>query len=214
MPTSTSWRGTEPMQWPTTFAWALSGNGVLAAAACVLGLAGCSRLIRRKPTDTHKRGVVLTDGRTEQRRSARRRRAGAESLTLAGISVAAADETKHFKLLGTTGTGKSTAIRELLGAAIARGDRAVFADPDGGYLSRFYERHRGDVVLNPFEDNSVKWDLFAEIQNSYDVEQLASGLIPASDDPSASEWRGFCRALPRSPFWTPITPACSVRFGR
>jgi type IV secretory pathway TraG/TraD family ATPase VirD4 len=183
------------MQWPTTFAWALSGNGVLAAAACVLGLAGCSRLIRRKPTDTHKRGVVLTDGRTEQRRSARRRRAGAESLTLAGISVAAADETKHFKLLGTTGTGKSTAIRELLGAAIARGDRAVFADPDGGYLSRFYERHRGDVVLNPFEDNSVKWDLFAEIQNSYDVEQLASGLIPVSDDPSASEWRGYARTF-------------------
>jgi Type IV secretion-system coupling protein DNA-binding domain len=123
-----SWRVIEPMQWPTTLGWVLSRNGVLAAAACVLGLAACSRLIRRKPTDTYKRGVVLTDGRSEQRRSARRRRAGSESLTLAGVPVAAADETKHFKLLGTTGTGKSTAIRELLGAAIARGDRAVFAD--------------------------------------------------------------------------------------
>ena len=105
------------------------------------------------------------------------------------------DETKHFKLIGTTGTGKSTAIRELLGAAIARGDRAVFADPDGGYLTRFYDRYRGDVVLNPFERSSAKWDLFAEIQNSYDVEQLASGLIPASEDPSASEWRGYARTF-------------------
>src|SRR5256885_8879055 len=38
-------------------------------------------------------------------------------------SVTPADEVKHFKLIGATGTGKSTAIRELLGAALARGDR-------------------------------------------------------------------------------------------
>jgi type IV secretory pathway TraG/TraD family ATPase VirD4 len=104
-------------------------------------------------------------------------------------------QTKHFKLIGTTGTGKSTAIRELLDGAIARGDRAVIADPDGSYLARFYERRRGDIVLNPFERNSVRWDLFAEIRNSYDVEQLASGLIPTSDDPSASEWRGYARTF-------------------
>ena len=75
-----------------------------------------------------------------QRRTARLRRSRPELLTLAGVAVAAVDETKHFKLLGTTGTGKSTAIRELLGAALARGDRAVFADPDGGYLTRFFDR--------------------------------------------------------------------------
>ena len=42
-------------------------------------------------------------------------------------------------MIGTTGTGKSTAIRELLEGALARGDRAVIADPDGGYLARFYD---------------------------------------------------------------------------
>ena len=40
-----------------------------------------------------------------------------ETLTLAGLPVPAADETKHIKTLGTTGTGKSTAIRDLLGGA-------------------------------------------------------------------------------------------------
>ena len=50
-------------------------------------------------------------------------------------------------------------------------------------------------MLNPFERDSVKWDLFAEIRNSYDVEQLASGLIPDCDDPSASEWRGYARTF-------------------
>jgi type IV secretory pathway TraG/TraD family ATPase VirD4 len=60
-------------------------------------------------------------------------------------------------------------------------------------------------VLNPFEPNSVKWDLFAEIKNSYDVEQLASGLIPTSDDPSASEWRGYART-----FLTAVVRRCQA----
>jgi type IV secretory pathway TraG/TraD family ATPase VirD4 len=104
-------------------------------------------------------------------------------------------QSKHFKVIGTTGTGKSTAIRELLGAAIARGDRAVFADPDAGYLERFYDRYRGDIVLNPFEPESARWDVFAEIRNSFDVEQLARGLIPDCGDAGASEWRGYARTF-------------------
>jgi type IV secretory pathway TraG/TraD family ATPase VirD4 len=71
----------------------------------------------------------------------------------------------------------------------------VIADPDGGYLRCFYNRYRGDVVLNPFELNSVKWDVFAELRNSYDVEQLAAGLIPSTEDPSTSEWRGYARTF-------------------
>ena len=172
-----------------------STRAVLMATAVALGLGGFSRLARREPQDTYKRGVVLVDGRALQRRTARMKRSNPALLTLAGTAIAEADETKHFKLIGTTGTGKSTAIRELLGAAMARGDRAVIADPDGGYLGRFYNRYRGDVVLNPFEPNSVKWDMFAELRNSYDVDQLAAGLIPATEDSAASEWRGYARTF-------------------
>jgi type IV secretory pathway TraG/TraD family ATPase VirD4 len=116
-------------------------------------------------------------------------------LTLAGVDVDALDETKHFKFIGTTGTGKSTAIRELLGGALERGDRAVVTDPDAGYLEHFYDRYRGDVILNPFDSRSVKWDLFAEIHQPYDVEQLVSGLIPATEDASGREWRGYARTF-------------------
>jgi len=193
------------MNWSAILEWVRSGNAVLTAAALMLGLIGCSALIRRRSPETHKRGVLLIDGRGSQRRTARRKKSGAEVLTLAGIGIAAEDETKHFKLIGTTGTGKSTAIGELLGTALARGDRAVFADPDGGYLRQFHDRYRGDIVLNPFEANSVQWDLFAEIQNSYDVEQLTSGLVPSSNDPSSSEWRGYART-----FLTAVVRRCHV----
>jgi type IV secretory pathway TraG/TraD family ATPase VirD4 len=114
---------------------------------------------------------------------------------LAGIRIPPGDECKHFKILGTTGTGKSTAILELLRIARRRMDRAVIADPDGVYAARFYDRRRGDVILNPFEPESVQWDLFAEIRDSFDAEQLAAGLIPNGEDPAAREWRGYGRTF-------------------
>ena len=190
-----SWPDIDPMDSQSLFRWMGSPYAVMVASGVMLSLCVCLRVLGRKPRDSYKRGALLQVGRALRLRRCRGGPFGDEFVTLAGVAIAGADETKHFKLIGTTGTGKSTAIRELLGAAIARGDRAVIADPDGGYMARFYDRYRGDIVLNPFERNSVKWDLFAEIQTSYDIEQLASGLIPASDDPSASEWRGYARTF-------------------
>lgn len=174
-------------------------NPVVLTAVLTLGAALCTKLatrnLQRHGSEFHKRGVRIVDGSRMQRRSTRRKRSLPGLLTLAGIGIPSGDESKHFKLIGTTGTGKTTAIRELLGTAIARGDRAVFADPDAGYLAHFYDRFRGDVILNPFEPGSAKWNLFAEIDNQFDVEQLASGLIPDCDDAAAHEWRGYARTF-------------------
>ena len=118
----------------------------------LFGYLGGLAAARAKSDITHKRGTRIEDGTRLQRRRSRRRRGGqGKEITLAGIPIPPLDETKHFKMIGTTGTGKSTAIRELLEGALARGDRAVIADPDGGYLNRFYDPTRGDVILNPFD---------------------------------------------------------------
>jgi type IV secretory pathway TraG/TraD family ATPase VirD4 len=183
------------MDWPATLSFVIRKDAVVIIAGITLIAAACVRALRRTSSETHKRGVVVLDGASWQRRGLRLRKADRGVLTLAGVPIPVQDETKHFKLIGTTGTGKSTAIRELLGAALERGDRAVFADPDGGYCARFFNRYRGDIVLNPFERISVKWDPFSEINSPYDVEQLASGLIPSSSDPSASEWRAYARTF-------------------
>ena len=151
-------------------------------------------------SETHKRGTLIGAGGRARRLLAqwRWRSLGHgldHTIALAGVAIAARDECKHFKVIGTTGTGKSTAIAQLLRGALERGDRALITDPDGGYRARFYDRYRGDVILNPFEAGSVKWDPYAEIHNSYDVEQLACGLIPATEDASGREWRGYARTL-------------------
>lgn len=168
---------------------------IILGALLVLAITAFISSRRRGSRSLHQRGVLVISGRRTQRKSASRLHRRTDILGIAGVDIPRLDETKHFKLIGTTGTGKSTAIRELLAGAIARGDRAVIADPDGGYMDRFHDRYRGDVILNPFEQNSVKWDWFGELRNTYDVEQLAAGLIPTTEDSSAQEWRGYARTF-------------------
>lgn len=153
---------------------------------------------RGRAGDAHKRGAVVLDGAHAVKETRRlKRKHGEAMLTLAGVWIAPEDETKHFKLIGTTGAGKSTAIRELLHQALERGDRAVIADPDGGYLSRFYDRARGDVILNPFDARSHKWNAFQDITGIQDADLLARSLIPegAGGSGGASEWNGYARTF-------------------
>ncbi len=151
---------------------------------------------RSRDRDAYRRGTRLRDGKAAQRHTARLQLLRREPLlTLAGVGIRPEEEVKHFKLIGTTGTGKSTAIRELLAAALERGDRAVITDPDGGYLERFHDPGRGDVILNPFDGRSLRWDPFAEVRDPYDAEQLASSLIPSTEDASGREWRGYARTF-------------------
>jgi len=172
----------------------LIGAGISAA----LGYGGGEAIIERDADNkSHQRGTLVAD-RQPAEVSRFRQHARDAGITLAGTAVPAQDETKHFKLIGTTGTGKSTAIQEIVAGALARGDRAVIADPDGGYLRRFYRPARGDVILNPF-DRSVKWDLFSEIDSDYDVEQLARSLIPDHEGQDRS-WRAYART-----FFTAVT---------
>ena len=140
--------------------------------------------------DTLKRGAVVQDGQQARRDTQRLQKRQGDILTLAGLHVPAEDETKHFKLIGTTGSGKSTAIRELLYQAIKRGDRAIFADPDGGYLSKLYDPRFGDVILNPFDARSAKWNLFLDVDNAYEADLLAKALIPGE-----SEWNSYARTF-------------------
>jgi type IV secretory pathway TraG/TraD family ATPase VirD4 len=188
------------VDWVAVSQWMHGWKGSLPFVGALLVAAALA--LRADSADLHKRGAQVLQGR-RARRAQRHRRLHPASVTLAGVPVAGSEETRHFKLIGTTGTGKSTAIRGLLAGALARGDRAVITDPEGSYLKRFFDRRRGDVILNPFEALSVKWNPFAEIREPWDVEHLASGLIPTTEDASGREWRGYART-----FLSAVTRRC------
>ncbi len=169
-------------------------HGPVPAAALLIGLVAATALAGlRRTADRHRRGAAILTGRAVRRQL--RRRPRGSGLALAGVPLQLAEEVRHFKLIGTTGSGKSTAIAALLGAALARGDRAVVTDPDGAYARQFWQPRRGDVLLNPFDERARRWDPFGEIERAWDIEQLASSLISGSDDPSGREWRGYARTL-------------------
>lgn len=112
---------------------------VVMIGVCAAGgyaLASIMGVSRQQEAGEVLRGTQLATSDRWRKRTDRMR---APAITVAGLAIDRADEPKHFVMMGTTGTGKSVAIREMLHGAAARGDRAIIADPDGGFLSRFYD---------------------------------------------------------------------------
>ena len=170
---------------------ALTGFGFILVGFCA-AWAGP----RRAAGPVVARGTMIVDGGNGRPKSVRAlaklRARGV--VTFAGVELELRDELKHFKIVGTTGTGKSTTINELAEGALGRGDRMVIADPDGAYSARFYDAARGDVILNPFDARSRKWDVYAEIRADYDFDHLARSLIPEGAG-SDRVWRTYAQTF-------------------
>ncbi len=120
-------------------------------------------------------------------------RVGPTALRLGHIPIPAAVELYHFLVAGRTGAGKTQAIQQLLRTADARGNRALVADPDGGYLARFGAS--SDLILNPFDKRGLRWSPFAEIRAPFDYDVLANAIIPPGNSTNEEEWRRFGRVL-------------------
>jgi len=105
---------------------------------------------------------------------------------LAGCMLPIAAEVRSMLLLGASGTGKTVAIQALMHTVRSRGDRMIVADPDGASMSQFWQS--GDIILNPLDGRSVRWDLLGEIKRSSDYKHLAQSILPYTGDAKADEW--------------------------
>ncbi|HHC6517225.1 TPA: type IV conjugative transfer system coupling protein TraD [Vibrio parahaemolyticus] len=86
-------------------------------------------------------------------------------------------EVKHLLIDGTTGAGKSVAIRKLLRWIRERGDKAIIYDKGCDFVSKFYDPHK-DVILNPFDERCAAWDIWSDAKDAPEFESLAAALIP------------------------------------
>ena len=118
-----------------------------------------------------------------------------EQVTIAGIPVPTSIENLHLLVAGSTGSGKSVLIRELVYKALLRGDRMIIADPDGDMLSKFWRE--GDIILNPYDARTEGWSFFNEIRNEYDFKRYALSLVPRGQTKEAEEWASYARLLLR-----------------
>src|SRR3990167_1370203 len=86
-------------------------------------------------------------------------------------------EVQHMLLDGTTGSGKSVAIRKLLMWIRERGDKAIVYDKGCTYVSKFFNE-KTDFLMNPFDERSVYWDVWCDGIEDTDFENMSSALIP------------------------------------
>ena len=115
-----------------------------------------------------------------------------KALTIGGVPLAWSQEPLHLLLAGSTGTGKTTAVAELLDCITERGDRAVIVDPNGAYASMFHEA--GDIILNPYDKRSPGWSPFAEVRKPYDFDKVSKSIVPDGHGPDAA-WHFYAQTL-------------------
>lgn len=139
------------------------------------------------------RGARLVNAKALAARTRLKRNDRALQVTLANVPIPQDCESAHFLLVGSTGTGKSVALDELLAGALMRGDRCIVIDPNGHALARFGAK--GDKVLNPFDKRSPGWSPFNEIRSTFDFESVATSIVPDSSDSTAQQWHGYARQL-------------------
>jgi type IV secretory pathway TraG/TraD family ATPase VirD4 len=85
-------------------------------------------------------------------------------------------ENKHFLIVGDTGSGKSSIIRQMLYQVDARGDCAIVYDPACEFVKQFYDPHRGDIVLNPLDARMPYWNPSKELRRKAEAKALAVSL--------------------------------------
>src|SRR5215813_3889026 len=116
---------------------------------------------------------------------------GAATLVMARTALALprAIESSHLLIMGDSGTGKSTLIRQLLRQLEDRGDTAIVYDPALEYTPQFYTPERGDVILNPLDARSPYWSPGDELRHEAEALTLATSLFPdrANENPFFTE---------------------------
>lgn len=141
---------------------------------CVLIVCWMARGIHNKRKRIIEGHVLLT---AKQGKRAIRKLYKPSNISLAGLPLPEGAAQQHILISGTTGSGKTNALRSLLKQIRDQGDRALVVDLRGSLLSQFYEPSK-DTILNPFDQRSPKWNIFEECEDPNHMDMMAECLVP------------------------------------
>lgn len=109
----------------------------------------------------------------------------ASNITISNLPLVRDSERQHLLITGTTGTGKTNLLHELIPQIKARGEKAIVVDLNGNFIRPYFTT--ADLMLNPFDKRSINWNPWIDCHNVYDYDSLAKALVGESSH--------------RDPFW-------------
>lgn len=115
-------------------------------------------------------------------------------LSLAGVPYPWGTETFHTMLCGTTGSGKTTAIMDLMRQVRRHGHRAVVFDLTGAFVGAFHDPDR-DLILNSHDARCPVWSVFHDAETDNDFTQIANAIIPHDGGGQEPFWVNAARML-------------------
>eukprot|EP01039_Chlorochromonas_danica_P012245 gene12245-13951_t len=155
-------------------------------AACIIYSKWITAEAKKATRDREMRGSQVVNARILSKFTAKL--SNHRSLSIADVQIPIELETRHIAVVGSTGSGKTTCIRQLLDKIEQRGDAALVFDTSGEFISNYYSPKRGDVILSPFDKRGPYWDIFSEIEHPSDVDNIAARIVPRISGHDDSIW--------------------------
>lgn len=103
-------------------------------------------------------------------------------------------EQSHAMLIGTTGSGKTTALKKIVAQARRRGHRCVIFDLTGTFVESFYNPET-DIILNTMDQRCQPWTIFSDCDNYAEFLSGATALIPSGHNAEDDFWQKAARTL-------------------
>jgi type IV conjugative transfer system coupling protein TraD len=114
--------------------------------------------------------------------------------TITGVRYPWRLEQSHAMLIGTTGTGKTVALLEMIDEARRKGQRAVIFDLTGAFIEHFYDASR-DVILNPLDARCPQWSVFNDCSTIAEFHSAAEAIVPQDGGGEDQFWVIGARSL-------------------
>ncbi|HHB82205.1 MAG TPA: hypothetical protein ENK61_01915, partial [Devosia sp.] len=167
-------------------------TGALTVAGVITTVVGVMTfvLLYRKftpPTEIHVRGRQLLTGKPAIRQAKKEtaeviQRSGQGLEILPGLAIDEDRETRHFMVLGSPGSGKTTFIRPVIEQARQRGDKCFIFDNKSDF-TKSYDDESGVIFIAPWDKRGWSWDIARDVQNMSDAREFSAALIELGKDP-------------------------------
>lgn len=99
------------------------------------------------------------------------------NLYIGNMPLVKDSETRHFLIMGSTGSGKTNLMHNLLPQVKQKEQPAIVIDQTGEMIARYYNPERKDIIFNPFDARSKNWDFWQDCSTSEELERFSKILF-------------------------------------